>query len=207
MPEGWGARNPGAPTSQHHQRHGCSRRTFAQKKLRIGAHDAESNLSPSRDERRALVKVKLAPALNRSTGMRRKERSCRGSVYLGQGRGQYPCLGRYLTAAEKRAVLSTVDGLLAKARAMKFALPEDGAIVEWIEAGLKEEGPFDAEPISLSLACDLLALAREEALMNAPISVPEGLSIYAELAFSCSNRTVHGIASANIPPTSRAIGA
>jgi hypothetical protein len=36
--------------------------------------------------------------------------------------------------------------------------------------------------------------------MNAPISVPEGLSIYAELAFSCSNRTVHGIASANIPP-------
>jgi hypothetical protein len=39
--------------------------------------------------------------------------------------------------------------------------------------------------------------------MNAPISVPEGLSIYAELAFSCSNRTVHGIASANIPPTSR----
>jgi hypothetical protein len=40
VPEGWGARNPGAPTSQHHKRHGCSRRTFAQKKLRIGAHDA-----------------------------------------------------------------------------------------------------------------------------------------------------------------------
>ncbi len=53
--------------------------------------------------------------------------------------------------------------LLAKARAMKFAFPEDGAIVERIEEGLKEEGPFDAEPISLSLACDLLALAREEA--------------------------------------------
>jgi hypothetical protein len=33
---------------------------------------------------------------------------------------------------------------------MKFAFPEDGAIVEWIEEGLKEEGPFDAEPISLS---------------------------------------------------------
>ncbi|MGC2787707.1 MAG: hypothetical protein WA397_28515 [Roseiarcus sp.] len=46
---------------------------------------------------------------------------------------------------------------------MKFAFPEDGAIVERIEEGLKEEGPFDAEPISLSLACDLLALAREEA--------------------------------------------
>jgi hypothetical protein len=31
--------------------------------------------------------------------------------------------------------------------------------------------------------------------MNAPISsVSEGLSIYAELAFSCSNRTVHGVA-------------
>jgi hypothetical protein len=45
---------------------------------------------------------------------------------------------------------------------MKFALPEDGAIVEWIEAGLKEEGPFDAEPMSFSLARDLLALAREE---------------------------------------------
>jgi len=30
--------------------------------------------------------------------------------------------------------------------------------------------------------------------MNAPISVPEGLSIYAELAFSCSNRTVHSVA-------------
>ena len=46
---------------------------------------------------------------------------------------------------------------------MKFAFPEDGAIVEWIEEGLKEEGPLDAEPISLSLACDLLPLAREEA--------------------------------------------
>jgi hypothetical protein len=30
--------------------------------------------------------------------------------------------------------------------------------------------------------------------VNAPISVPEGLSIYAELAFSCSNRTVHSVA-------------
>jgi hypothetical protein len=58
---------------------------------------------------------------------------------------------------------STVDGLLAKARAMKFAFPEDGAIVERIEEGLKEEGPFDAEPMSFSLARDLLALAREEA--------------------------------------------
>jgi hypothetical protein len=28
--------------------------------------------------------------------------------------------------------------------AMKFAFPEDGAIVERIEDGLKEEGPFDA---------------------------------------------------------------
>ena len=58
---------------------------------------------------------------------------------------------------------STVDGLFAKAKALQFAFPEDGAIATRIEEGLKEEGPFDAEPISLSLACDLLALAREQA--------------------------------------------
>jgi len=58
----------------------------------------------------------------------------------------------------------TVDGLLAKARAMKkVAFPGDGAIVERIETGLKTDGPWDADPVALALARDLLALAGEDA--------------------------------------------
>jgi hypothetical protein len=54
---------------------------------------------------------------------------------------------------------STVDGLLAKAKAMRFSLPEDDAIRHRIEEGLKDEGPFDPNPMAMALARDLLALA------------------------------------------------
>jgi hypothetical protein len=56
---------------------------------------------------------------------------------------------------------STVDGLLAKARAMKFSIPEDDVIRHRIEEGLKDEGPFEPTPMVMALARDLLALARE----------------------------------------------
>lgn len=79
------------------------------------------------------------------------------------GRDQMTCRRALSDRGGKEGGPFNCRRLLAKARAMKFAFPEDGAIVERIEEGLKEEGPFDAEPISLSLACDLLALAREEA--------------------------------------------
>jgi hypothetical protein len=58
----------------------------------------------------------------------------------------------------------TVDGLLAKARAMKkVAFLEDGEIVTRIEKGLREEGPWDADPMAMALARDLLVLAGEDA--------------------------------------------
>jgi hypothetical protein len=83
-------------------------------------------------ERRALVKVKLAPALNRSTGMRRKERSCRGSVYLGQGRGQYP--------RRKAEVLDMDPKVSALERAFQLARSGQAASIDDIKKRLKREG-------------------------------------------------------------------
>jgi hypothetical protein len=54
---------------------------------------------------------------------------------------------------------SSIAGLLAKARALRIAFPDDGLTVERIAEGLNEEFPFDAGAVSLSLARDLLALA------------------------------------------------
>jgi hypothetical protein len=54
---------------------------------------------------------------------------------------------------------SSVDGLLAKARALRSAFPDDTAIAEMIAEALRVDGPFEPLPASLSLARDLLALA------------------------------------------------
>jgi hypothetical protein len=56
---------------------------------------------------------------------------------------------------------TTFAGLLAKARALKCAFPEDARIA--IEDALQDNGIFDVEAPSLSLARDLIALAGEDA--------------------------------------------
>jgi hypothetical protein len=53
---------------------------------------------------------------------------------------------------------STFDGLLTKAKALKFAIPEGDVVAKIIEEAL-DEGPFTPEPISLVLARDLMVLA------------------------------------------------
>jgi hypothetical protein len=56
---------------------------------------------------------------------------------------------------------STFNGLLAKAKALKFAIPEGDVVAKIIEEAL-EEGPFTPEPISLVLARDLMALTDQK---------------------------------------------
>jgi hypothetical protein len=56
---------------------------------------------------------------------------------------------------------STFDGLLAKAKALKFAIPEGDVMAKIIEEAL-EEGPFVPEPMSLVLARDLIVLADQK---------------------------------------------
>jgi hypothetical protein len=53
---------------------------------------------------------------------------------------------------------STFDGLLAKAKALKFAIPEGDVLAKVIEEAF-EEDPFVPEPMSLVLARDLIVLA------------------------------------------------
>jgi hypothetical protein len=55
---------------------------------------------------------------------------------------------------------STFDGLLAKAKALKFAIPESDVREKIIEEALAED-PFDCESMSLVLARDLIVLAGE----------------------------------------------
>jgi hypothetical protein len=54
---------------------------------------------------------------------------------------------------------TAVAGLLAKARAAKFALPEDGQIVTMIEEALRDEGVFEPAATIYSLYRDLVAIA------------------------------------------------
>jgi hypothetical protein len=55
---------------------------------------------------------------------------------------------------------ASVDGLLAKARALRrCAFPDDATIAEMIAEALRVDGPFEPLPASLSLARDLIALA------------------------------------------------
>jgi hypothetical protein len=56
---------------------------------------------------------------------------------------------------------STFDGLLAKAKALKFAIPEGDVLAKAIEEAL-EEDPFVPEPMSLVLARDLIVLADQK---------------------------------------------
>jgi hypothetical protein len=56
---------------------------------------------------------------------------------------------------------TTFAGLLAKARSLKCAIPEDARIA--IEGALQDNGIFDPEAPALSLARDLIALAGEDA--------------------------------------------
>ena len=56
---------------------------------------------------------------------------------------------------------STFDGLLAKAKALKFAIPKGDAMARIIEEAL-EEDPFVPEPMSLVLARDLIVLADQK---------------------------------------------
>jgi hypothetical protein len=58
---------------------------------------------------------------------------------------------------------STIGGLIAKARAAKFAFPEDNWIVTAIQEAIRDNGIFEHEPMSLSLARDLIAIAGEDA--------------------------------------------
>jgi hypothetical protein len=58
---------------------------------------------------------------------------------------------------------TTVAGLLAKARAAKFFFPEDNWIVTAIQEAIRDNGIFEHEPMSLSLARDLIALAGKDA--------------------------------------------
>jgi hypothetical protein len=44
---------------------------------------------------------------------------------------------------------SSVDGLIAKARALKCAFPDDAAIAEMIAEALGVDGPFEPLPASL----------------------------------------------------------
>jgi hypothetical protein len=55
--------------------------------------------------------------------------------------------------------VSTIDGLLAKARALESAFPDDDGFADLIRQGLDSHGPVDAHTIALSLARDILALA------------------------------------------------
>jgi hypothetical protein len=55
---------------------------------------------------------------------------------------------------------STFDGLLAKAKAMGFAIPDSDVRAKIIEEALAED-PFDPESMSLVLARDLIVLAGE----------------------------------------------
>jgi hypothetical protein len=68
---------------------------------------------------------------------------------------------RDLGVSLARMQASTVDGLLAKAKALKFAFPTDDALAERLEEGLMDDA-FDADPISLSLARDLLVLSNQK---------------------------------------------
>ena len=54
---------------------------------------------------------------------------------------------------------SSFDGVIAKARALQCAFPDDDEIAKMIAEALRVGGPFDPLPASLSLARDLLALA------------------------------------------------
>jgi hypothetical protein len=58
---------------------------------------------------------------------------------------------------------TTVAGLLAKARAAKFAFPEDNWIVVSIQEAIRDNGIFEHEPMSFSVARDLIALVGEDA--------------------------------------------
>jgi hypothetical protein len=56
---------------------------------------------------------------------------------------------------------STFNGLLIKAKALKFAFPEGDVLAKVIEEALKED-PFGPEPMSLVLARDLIVLADQK---------------------------------------------
>jgi hypothetical protein len=56
---------------------------------------------------------------------------------------------------------STFNGLLTKAKALKFAIPEGDVVAKIIEEAL-DEGPFTPKPISLVLARDLMVLADQK---------------------------------------------
>jgi hypothetical protein len=77
---------------------------------------------------------------------------------------QHIALDEYRDAALSLvwARATTVAGLLAKARAAKFSFPEDDWIVTAIQEAIRDNGIFEHEPMSLSLARDLIALAGED---------------------------------------------
>jgi hypothetical protein len=77
-------------------------------------------------------------------------------------RGQTAAIAdlRELVLPLARMQPSTFDGLLAKAKALKFAIPEGDVRAKIIEEAL-EGGPFEPESMSLVLARDLVVLAGE----------------------------------------------
>jgi hypothetical protein len=84
---------------------------------------------------------------------------------------------------------STFDGLLAKAKALKFAIPEGDVMSRIIEEAL-EEDPFVPKPMSLILARDLIVLAdqkdRERAKASATAEI-EALAAEFEAAWAAES--------------------
>ena len=89
---------------------------------------------------------------------------------------------------------STFDGLLAKAKALKFAIPEGDVMAKIIEEAL-EEDPFVPEPMSLVLARDLIVLAdqkdNERAKAGAAAEI-EALAVKFEAAFQAQRPFFYG---------------
>ena len=89
---------------------------------------------------------------------------------------------------------STFDGLLAKAKALKFAIPEGDVMSRIIEEAL-EEDPFVPESMSLVLARDLMVLADQKDCERAKAGATaemEALAAQFEAAFQAHRPFFYG---------------
>jgi hypothetical protein len=102
---------------------------------------------------------------------------------------------------------STFDGLLAKAKALKFAIPQGRVLAKIIEEAL-EEDPFVPEPMSLVLARDLIVLADQKDCKRAKAGAAaeiEALAAEFEAAFQAQRPFFYAPArTRNLTPRPRA---
>jgi hypothetical protein len=86
------------------------------------------------------------------------------SGYRAADEAQSEVHDRQREAAKKLAVLpaNTFDGMVAKARAFQFIFPDDPALYKQLCNDLDRFGA-DGEALAMSLAADLIRLARKEA--------------------------------------------